>query len=71
MKRYGDNLPSSHLEESENQNGKAVQYMQVGCAVRQDMVAFIMPADTPKKQKDRNLLSIFRFGQKKTKEHGV
>jgi len=70
MKRYGDNLPSSCLQEFENQNGKAVQYMHGNCAVRQDMVAFLMPVDVPNKHKAWNIFSFFRFGQKKTKGNG-
>ena len=70
MKRYGDNLPSNRLEEAENQNGKAVEYMNGNCAVRQDMVAFLMFTDTPKNHKTWNIFSFFRFGQKKIKENG-
>jgi hypothetical protein len=71
MKRYGDNLPSSSLEESEDKREKT-KYIAGNCAVRQDMVSFLVPtADTPNKRKGWNLFSLFRFGQKKTKEHGV
>ena len=70
MKRYGDNLPSDHLEESESRNGKAVEYMNGNCAVRQDMVAFLMSTDAPNKSKTWNIFSFLRFGQKKIKENG-
>ena len=69
MKRYGDNLPSNRPEEAENQNGKTVEYMNGNCAVRQDMVAFLMSTDVPNKSKTWNIFSFFRFGQKKIKEN--
>jgi hypothetical protein len=65
MKRYGDNLPSSCLEETESQNGQP-KYLAGNCAVRQDMTAFMMPTDTSNNHKAWNLFSFFRFGRKKT-----
>ncbi len=66
MKRYGDNLPCSSLDEFEGQSCKD-QYMLTGCAVRQDMVGFLMPtAETSNNRKTWNLLSFFQFGRKKT-----
>ena len=73
MKRYGDNLPSNAQDELENNSGKAVQYLAGNCAVRQDMVGFLMPADPPtnsKNHKSWNIFSFFRFGRKKIKENG-
>jgi hypothetical protein len=70
MKRYGDNLPSSAEAEIQNQHGKDAQFMPSGCAVRQDMVAFVMPAETPNKRKARNIFSFFKLGTKKTEERG-
>jgi len=73
MKRYGDNLPSSCMEETESQDGK-VSYLAGNCAVRQDMVAFLMPADVPtvhNKDRSRNIFSLFRFGEKKIKENSL
>jgi len=74
MKRYGDNLPSNQLEELENNNsGKTVQYLAGNCAVRQDMVGFLMSADPPSSSKNHkpwNFFSFFRFGRKKIKENG-
>ena len=67
MKRYGNNLPSSHLEESENESGENIQYLSGHCAVRQDMMSFLMPTDPPhepQKQKTWNIFSFFRFRQK-------
>ena len=70
MKRYGDNLPSDHLEESEKRNGKAVEYMNGNCAVRQDMVAFLMSTDVPNKSKTWNIFSFLRLDRKKVKGSG-
>jgi len=70
MKRYGDNLPSNRLEEAENQNGKAVGYMNGNCAVRQDMVAFLISTDTPKNRKTWNTFSFLRLDRKKVKGSG-
>ena len=70
MKRYGDNLPSNHLEELDNNSGKTVQYLAGNCAVRQDMVAFLIPTDPPRKPRKHkawNIFFLFRFGQKKVK----
>ncbi|MBK9928084.1 MAG: hypothetical protein IPP66_22670 [Anaerolineales bacterium] len=69
MKRYGDNLPSSCMEETENQSGET-KYLAGNCAVRQDMVAFIMPADASNNRKTWNLFSLFGFGRKKTNDKG-
>lgn len=73
MKRYGDNLPSNSLDELENNSDKMVQYLAGNCAVRQDMVAFLISADPPskpRKHKAWNIFSIFRIRQKKNKESG-
>jgi len=74
MKRYGDNLPSSVDAEAElqNQHGNNIQYMPSGCAVRQDMVAFIMPTDIPirNKRKAPNFFFSFKLGAKKVEERG-
>ncbi len=69
MKRYGDNLPSGCLEASDNQSGKP-KYLPGNCAVRQDMVAFLMPVGVPNKHKAWNIFSFFRVGQKKIKKRG-
>jgi hypothetical protein len=69
MKQYGDNLPSSHLEESENQSSKP-KYLAGNCAVRQDMVAFIIPKDETDNHKTWNFFSFLKFGQKKTEAKG-
>ena len=68
MKRYGDNLSSGYLEESEDQNERS-KYIPGNCAVRQDMVAFLMTTNVPNKSKTRNIFSFFRLGHKKTKEN--
>jgi hypothetical protein len=73
MKRYGDNLPSNPLDELENNSDKTVQYLAGNCAVRQDMVAFLISADPPSKPRKHtawNIFSFFRIGQKKIKENG-
>ncbi len=64
MKRYGDNLPSDHAEEFENSSCKA-QYMPAGCAVRQDMVAFMMPVDVPNNHKAWNIFSFSNLGKRR------
>jgi hypothetical protein len=73
MKRYGDNLPIGILEELENSNKKTDLYLAGNCAVRQDMVSFLVPTDAiskSKKSRDWNIFSLFRFRQKKIKERG-
>ena len=65
MKRYGDNLPDSNLEEFENQNSLKVQFMNTGCAVRQDMVEFLTPARISDEPKSRNIFSFFKLWKKK------
>ncbi|MEP7136179.1 MAG: hypothetical protein ABI904_14730 [Chloroflexota bacterium] len=64
MKRYGDNLPNSTDEELENQPDKNIQFMRGNCAVRQDMVSFLMPADAPKKRKPLKIFSLFKAERK-------
>ena len=68
MKRYGDNLPKSTDEELENQPGKNTQFIAGNCAVRQDMVAFLMPADIPNNRKPKNIFSFFKLEKKKIEE---
>jgi hypothetical protein len=73
MKRYGDNLPSNHSEELESTSGEKIQYLAGNCAVRQDMVSFLMPADSPhqpRKRKAWNIFSFFKFGQKQIPKNG-
>lgn len=73
MKRYGDNLPSKTPEDLENNSDKTVQYLAGNCAVRQDMVAFLLSTDSPSKpanHKAWNIFSLFRIGQKRIKENG-
>jgi hypothetical protein len=70
MKRYGDNLPSKCGDEIEDQRGGAVQVIRGGCGVRYDMLAYLQPADTPRKRKSLNIFSFFKFAQKKNKENG-
>ena len=70
MKRYGDNLPSNRSEESDCQNGND-RYLAGNCAVRQDMVAFVMPTFVPNQNKKskRNLFSLFNLRQERAKEN--
>lgn len=73
MKRYGDNLPSNPLDDLENNGDKTVQYLAGNCAVRQDMVAFLMttnPPSSPKKHKSWNIFSFLRIRKKKINENG-
>jgi hypothetical protein len=73
MKRYGDNLESNSLDELEHTSNQTVQHLAGNCAVRQDMVAFLMPKDSPgkpQKHKAWNIISLFRIGQKKIKGNG-
>ena len=68
MKRYGDNLPSKCEDERVNVHGGTVQVIRGGCSVRYEMLAYLQPADTPKKHKPLNIFSLFKFGRKQTKE---
>jgi len=69
MKRYGDNLPSKCEDEIVNEHGGAVQVIRGGCGVRYEMLAYLQPADTPKKHKPLNIFSFLKLGQKKTSEN--
>jgi len=69
MKRYGNNLPSNIDREEDTWNGTCSQFMLTGCAVRQDMVGFLMPINSPNKHKTWNIFSFFKFRQKKFKEN--
>jgi hypothetical protein len=66
MKRYGDNLPSSCEDESENEHGGAAQVIRGGCSVRFEMLDFIMSAEPPKKHKPRYSFNFLKLGQKQT-----
>lgn len=70
MKRYGDNLPSKCEDEIANDCGGAVQVIRGGCGVRYEMLAYLQPADTPKKRKPLDIFSFLKFGRKKPKENG-
>jgi hypothetical protein len=65
MKRYGDNLPSKCEDEIVNDHCGAVQVIRGSCAVRYEMLDFLMSAEPPKKQKTSNIFSFFKVGQKK------
>ena len=65
MKRYGDNLPSNQLDASESESGEQTHYLAGNCAVRQDMVSFLMPAEIPNEPKPRNIFSFFKLWKKK------
>jgi hypothetical protein len=68
MKRYGDNLPASNISEDElsYEHGRNVRVMYGGCGV--SFGAFSQRVDFPKKQKGLDILSLFRFGRKKSKK---
>jgi hypothetical protein len=64
MKRYGDNLSFSCEDEPFNAHGGAAQVIRGGCGVRYDMLAYLQPKETPKKQKTFNIFSILKWGKK-------
>lgn len=67
MKRYGDNLPSKCEDEIVNERGGAVQVIRGSCAVRYDMLDFILNTEPPKKRRSLNIFSFLKLGKKKTK----
>jgi len=69
MKRYGDNLPSKCEDEIENDHSGAVQVIRGGCSVRYEMLAYLQPAEPPKKRKSLNIFSFLKFGRKKTSKN--
>ena len=69
MKRYGDNLPSRCEDEIVNERGGAVQVIRGSCAVRYDMLDFILNTEPPKKRKSLNIFSFLKLGRKKTSEN--
>ena len=69
MKRYGDNLPSKCEVEIVNERGGAVQVIRGSCAVRYEMLDFILNTEPPKKQKTSNIFSFLKFGRKKNDEN--
>lgn len=68
MKRYGDNLPSKCEDEIVNDRGGAVQVIRGSCAVRYDMLDFILNTEPPKKQKTSSFFSFLKLGRKKNNE---
>jgi len=71
MKQYGNNLPSNCQQvEIEEYHGRTINVMLAGCAVRNDMLAYIQSEGDPPKRKPLNIISFLKLGRKKPQENG-
>ena len=60
MRRYGNNLTSNTLDEIDTPGKTKVQNLAGNCAVRQDMVAFLIPVDASVKRQPPKLLTFLK-----------
>lgn len=66
MRRYGDNRPSSNVQEdAENERGEIVKVIRGGCGVRYGILDFLANAEQPPVHKPSKISAFFKRVQKK------